>query len=165
MDILAVNKPRHDYKWFEHSNLYCIFRVLVMLAMFVCCIIGVWSVWVDSEAPNFLIVYPLVLAFLGFYILLLSVDIFLRWNYVVETMSVQDGKLVIECKGSILFRRKEIPLASIRHFGTPAIHMYETPETLCVFYARHRHYSLGIHMQYKEIEALEKRIMQLARGN
>jgi hypothetical protein len=110
MEILAVNKPRHDYKWFEHSNSYCIFRVLVMLAMFVCCIIGVWSVWVDSEAPKFLIVYPLVLAIFGFY-------------------------------------------------------MYETPEKLCVFYARHRHYSLGIHMQYKEIEALEKRIMQLARGN
>lgn len=90
-------------------------------------------------------------------------DNYLRWNHAVETVFIQYETLVIECRGGIFRRRKEIPLSAIKkveyYDGHSGWLWSVLPDTLRVVYSNSRHYRFGLCLTTEKRNDLAKKIM------
>lgn len=147
---IAQNKP-------EHSNFEDLFRIFLCLLVLSSLIYMSWefgaNMWLYYLLPE------IVVALGG----LIYWDNYLRWNHAVETVFIQYETLVIECRGGIFRRRKEIPLSAIKkveyYDGHSGWLWSVLPDTLRVVYSNSRHYRFGLCLTTEKRNDLAKKIM------
>ena len=166
MDILAINKA-HDDSNKRYSRECLRYAILCLLATLgvVCFVIVDFCLYFPFSVLMLLLAFIVVWKGLTFW------DDYLRWTRAVETVSVQKEILVIECRGGIIRRRKEIPLSTIRKvelfdgshwwhsIGPTAVVI---PERLIVVYSDSHRYRFGICLTEQERNELARKIMYWA---
>lgn len=150
--ILAVNKAKNNKR--KYSGDYNNERVL---CGFICTLVLFFYIVFSTHSVGFwLMTVMLSLVALFTIIAIMRLDNYLRWYRGIETVSVQHEILVIECKGSVFRRKKEIPLSTIRRVET-----YDgkgdVPDTLCVVYSNST-YRFGIGLDDQKRDELARKI-------
>ena len=162
METLAVNKSASMTKFDKLIDLFCGLMIVGSTGLTANLTVKIFFFeGGDLVAGLFSLAATL---FCG-YMTLFFFDNYMRCNYAVETISVQDGDLVIECTKSLLRKFKRIPLSSIH-----SVEMYDGtysfkisfPDKLRVRYGDGRRYRFGIDMTDKKRKALAKKIMDIA---
>ena len=128
-----------------------------------------WQIYQETNSFSFGTFFCAAWALITLYVVLVIIDNFLRWTRGVERVKVDNGMLVIDCKGSILRRHKEIPLSKIRKVKQSGdiemIRGVYAPDRLKVIYSGIRRYRFGMCMNSYERDTLAKIIMALAEGS
>lgn len=113
MKPLATNKAKKDFgtKGANDFLYYAILDLLMFIFLVYIAFIMKWTILLSwSEWLFFFIPLMMLMA----WSVLKLLDGYMRWTCAVETVSVQQGMLFIECSGCILNHRKEIPLSEIQ---------------------------------------------------
>ena len=126
-----------------------------------------WQIYQETNSFSFGTFFCAAWALITLYVVLVIIDNFLRWTRGVERVKVDNGMLVIDCKGSILRRHKRIPLSSIcevKQYGDiEIIRGVYAPDRLKVFYYSDiRRYRFGMCLGPAKRNALATKIMALA---
>lgn len=164
MTILATNKATNEPTDLERSLL--VNAVLGFIAALT--IIWMTVFVVPHTIPGFwwFALFSTSMALFCAFVGLACIDNYLRNNRVVETVSVENGTLVIDCRGSIFRHLKEIPLNKIirvdNHFGFWLLINPPFPERLKVVYSGSHCYRFGICLTDEKRDFLAKTIMTLA---
>ena len=158
MEILANNKARINARY----DSLCFHRGLLPAGLFF--LFFLYELLTEKGVGLFWL--WIVLALLFGFVALMYFDLYLRWHWAVETVSVQHEMLVIEYHKCIFKRRKEIPLSAIRkvetYTGRGGWYWGAAPETLTVTYSNSVKYNFGICMSDSRRDALARKIMDLA---
>lgn len=117
MEKLAVNKSASRPLIDKISDL---FSGLVLVACVVMTAYVTIKIFFFEDGDPFAGMVALAATLFCGYMSLFFFDNYMRCNYAVETISVQDGDLVIECTKSLLRKFKRIPLSSIH-----SVEMYD----------------------------------------
>ena len=166
MTLLATNKATKRSKFDNVLEIFfaSFFGVPSILLFYLS-----WQIYQETNSFSFDLFFLVVGALITLYMALLIIDNCLRWTLGVESVKVDNGILVIDCKGSILRRHKEIPLSKIRkvkQFGNIGITWgVDAPDRLKVIYSGIRRYRFGMCMNSYERDTLAKIIMALAEGS
>lgn len=166
MTLLATNKATKRSKiW----NVLDIVSACILVPSILLLIHLSWKIYQGTNSFSFDLFFLVVGALITLYMALLIIDNCLRWTLGVESVKVDNGILVIDCKGSILRRHKEIPLSKIRkvkqHGDIGIIWGVDAPDRLNVIYSGIRRYRFGMCMNSYERDTLAKIIMALAEGS
>ena len=167
MTLLATNKAtkRSNFDNVLEIVYACFFGVPSILLFYLS-----WQIYQGTNSFSFDLFFLVVGALITLYMALLIIDNCLRWTLGVESVKVDNGILVIDCKGSILRRHKEIPLSKIRkvkQYGDMeilrgAILGVSAPDRLKVFYYSDiRRYRFGMCLGPAKRNALATKIMAL----
>lgn len=163
MTILATNKAtkRSNFDNVLEIVYACFFGVPSILLFYLS-----WQIYQGTNSFSFDLFFLVVGALITLYMALLIIDNCLRWTLGVESVKVDNGILVIDCKGSILRRHKEIPLSKIRkvkqHGDIGIIWGVDAPDRLNVIYSGIRRYRFGMCLGPAKRNALATKIMALA---
>ena len=161
METLAVNKSASRPLIDKISDLFSGLVLVACVAM--TAYISIKVFFFEGGDPLAGMITLAATLFCG-YMSLFSFDNYMRCNYSVETISVQNGMLVIECTNSILRKCKHIPLSSIHsvemYDGTSSFRI-SLPDKLRVRYGDGRRYRFGIDMTDKKRQALADKIMDI----
>ena len=163
MTLLATNKAtkRSNFDNVLEIVYACFFGVPSILLFYLS-----WQIYQGTNSFSFDLFFLVVGALITLYMALLIIDNCLRWTLGVESVKVDNGILVIDCKGSILRRHKEIPLSKIRkvkqHGDIGIIWGVDAPDRLNVIYSGIRRYRFGMCLGPAKRNALATKIMALA---
>ena len=163
MPLLATNKSKKDPLDLDGKAMDVVigffYFALSLAFLYTGCIIIK-----QSKSDSFFMFFALTLIFA--YFGLIIIDNYLRWNRAEETVSVEDGMLVIDCRGSILRKHKKISLSDIRKIKKldrfEILRGIVAPDKLRVVYSGMRRYRFGICMDSKKRDELAKKIIDLA---
>ena len=168
MVTLATNKAKKDFDR-ESANDHLEFVILDFVSFFFLIYVAFIMKWTIplSWAVRLFIFVPLMI--LMIYSGLKLLDGYMRFTRAVETVSVHQGMLVIECRGGIYNRRKEIPLSAIQKvepfdgkvwwYRVKWCHL-TMPERLRVDYSGSKRYYFGICLDKRKRNALAKKIQE-----
>lgn len=163
MTLLATNKAtkRSNFDNVLEIFLACFWGVTSILSFYLS-----WKIYQKTNSFSFGTFFCPAWALIALYVVLLIIDNFLRWSRGVESVKVDNGMLVIDCKGSILRRLKEIPLSTIRKVKQSGdieiIRGVDAPDRLKVIYSGIRRYRFGMCLGPAKRNALATKIMALA---
>ena len=185
MEILAKNEARQSEKAKKHANAFDtfhdIFYIIVcgVLLIFML-VVFLWITWQYLFTLSFSSVSKLLVAWLililgyvvlvgGCMVTLAMIDARMKWVRGSEVISVQHGNLVIERKGCIFYKHKEIPLSTIQKVELFEGHVswmwLRKPETLRLVCSKGRLSYIGLCMSNPKRKKLAERIMELVREN
>ena len=162
MTLLATNKATKRSNFDNVLEIvYACFLVSSILLLFYLS----WKIYQKTNSFSFGTFFCAAWALIALYVVLLIIDNFLRWSRGVERVKVDNGMLVIDCKGSILRRHKEIPLSKIRKVKQSGdieiIRGVDAPDRLKVIYSGIRRYRFGMCLGPAKRNALATKIMAL----
>ena len=164
MPLLATNKSKKDPLDLDGKAMDVVIGVFYF-ALSLAFLLHTGRIIIkQSKLDSFFMFFALTLIFA--YFGLIIIDNYLRWNRAEETVSVEDGMLVIDCRGSILRKHKKISMSDIRKIKKldrfEILRGIVAPDKLRVVYSGMRRYRFGICMDSKKRDELAKKIMDLA---
>ena len=159
---LLVNKPSDKSRLsiVSHFIQAGLFVAMTLYLLYIA-ISSFFIVSMPVSGSLFFLSCVLILCFLS----LLYIDHYLRFHHATETISIQGGSLVIEYQGSLLRKKKVIPLSSIRR--VKAFSNYNGEELIIldklkVVYGHGRRYRFGANLSERRRTMLAKQITEIA---
>lgn len=156
MEILSINKAHETQRY----DGFATFRGRVAVFANLCMIVLTLVELNIGEGASVIIIPVLTAVMIPLSIMAIDRD--MRWHCAVETISVRDEMLVIECRNCILKRKREIPLSAIKDVEYYDDYSGYRPERLYLVYSN-TGYKFGLCMSDSERVALAKKITEMIR--